>query len=365
MADVGNLLAQFGNRPGILQQVDEMKAQQTMNRLREMQMVQEQDAMQRDAVSRDAYANALGGDESAVQTLARSNPELHGQFVKNLSAMQEEQRAALDEQMTGFAAQLMSAGGDPERLKLLGLTPEQVPDAMNRLMVYKTARELVMKQSTPSNFHTDDAGVTRAYYPSAGAMQEVPGGRSYVNPSKGSTAVINQMPGGSRLSDVPKFYKDVQDVVKPQADMVRATDNVIDALDHSINTGDFTAANAARQQLAQAIGDGNTNAAELRAIGVDPFLWGVVDTAVRAATGTPTESTLKDMRRAAVLLRNSAAKAGKNQIDQMKSTAQISGDYNPEDLNTALDLGVFKPRMRTVVLYGGTPKEKTVLVPEE
>lgn len=146
------------------------------------------------------------------------------------------------------------------------------------------------------------------------------------------------MPGGKELKDLPKFRKDVLQLVKPERDTIFAADKALGALKESITTGNFSAFRGARDQLAKAFGDSQISRQEIENAGVDPsIIGGLIDKTSTLFTGTPSKDTQIQMVRALKLLREVAAKRIDSEIARNKAIGLRSG-YSAEDMDLSFDI---------------------------
>ena len=380
MSDVGNMLAQFGNRPSLLTDVANLRGQQIQNRLGEAQTSKLLNDMDQSNRLRDAYSRYAGGDQGALQEIAGIDPETHQKMQAKAMAMDKAQREEMQARVAEFGQVAISAkqAGPQAWAQAFPEIPfEQADMAIMRATASKDVFDALQAQEVarnkPPSFTDFDVGDTTTKTRWEPGAPDVGFGAGMVPVTTAprykpaGTSVTNIMPGSEKLIDVPKFQKDVQSTIDPQLKMVNTADNAITLVDDALETGNPASFNAARQQLIAAIGDGNTNAAELAQAGIDPVAWGIIDNAVKVATGTPTKDTMQQMRAAALLLRNKAAATGNSTLDKQKriaASARQSGSdvpiYDPGFLDTAFGEMQFKPRMKTVKLSSG----KTVQIPE-
>jgi len=152
------------------------------------------------------------------------------------------------------------------------------------------------------------------------------------------TNITNVMPGSKELKDLPKFRKDVLDLVKPERDTIFAADKSLGALKESIATGNFAAFRGARDQLAKAFGDSQISRQEIENAGVDPsIVGGLIDKTSTLFTGTPSRDTQIQMVKALKLLREVAAKRIDKEIARNKAIGLESG-YAPAAMDLAFDV---------------------------
>ncbi len=134
-------------------------------------------------------------------------------------------------------------------------------------------------------------------------------------PKKGQTSVTNIL-GSEKIGSIPDFRNTVRQTIKPQIDVITATDQALNQLELSVSESNPAAFNAARLQLARAIGgSGDISNKEIQAAGGDPSLYGrLVDTTSTLFTGTPTLDTQKNIQKTLKALQTVAKKKANDEI---------------------------------------------------
>jgi hypothetical protein len=178
------------------------------------------------------------------------------------------------------------------------------------------------------------------------------------------TVVQNIIPGPKEFIDIPKFRSTVQNTIKPQLDVIDATDNALEAIKDSITNNNPISFNAAKVQLAKSLGDSQLSRRDVEAAGGDPSIYGkLIDTTSEFFTSTPSIDTQKKIQSTLNVVRNLNAKKASNEIDaQRKIAARLK--YDPEAVAEALDFPQLKEKQkgfRVITLKSG----KTVTVLEE
>ena len=164
--------------------------------------------------------------------------------------------------------------------------------------------------------------------------------------------VKNIMPGDAKLADIPAFRKQVQATIEPQLKAINSADQALQAINDSLATGNFVSFNAARVQLAKALGDSQLSRRDVEQAGGDPsILGGLFDATSRLFTGTPTADTQKKIRDTLTAIRNVAAKKAQAEVDVQRKIALRSPGYSPEAVNAALDL----PELRAAPAAPASP----------
>jgi hypothetical protein len=134
-------------------------------------------------------------------------------------------------------------------------------------------------------------------------------------PGRGKTTITNIL-GSEKIASIPDFRNTVRQTIKPQIDVITATDQALNQLDLSVSQNNPAAFNAARLQLARAIGgSGDISNKEIQAAGGDPSLYGrLVDTTSTLFTGTPTLETQKNIQNTLKALQTVAKKKANDEI---------------------------------------------------
>jgi hypothetical protein len=150
--------------------------------------------------------------------------------------------------------------------------------------------------------------------------------------------VRNIIPGDKNLGDIPKFRRDVQATIDPQLKAINSSDQALQAINDSLATGNFVSFNAARVQLAKALGDSQLSRRDVEQAGGDPsILGGLLDATSRLFFGTPTPDTQKKIRDTLTAIRTVAAKKANAEVDQQRKIALRSPGYDPQAVNEALN----------------------------
>ena len=134
-------------------------------------------------------------------------------------------------------------------------------------------------------------------------------------PGRGKTTITNIL-GSEKIGSIPDFRNTVRQTIKPQIDVITSTDQALNQLQLSINENNPAAFNAARLQLARAIGgSGDISNKEIQAAGGDPSLYGrLIDTTSSLFTGTPSIDTQKNIEKTLKALQSVAKKKANDEI---------------------------------------------------
>jgi hypothetical protein len=174
------------------------------------------------------------------------------------------------------------------------------------------------------------------------------------------TVVQNIMPGDKNFSDIPAFRSSVQRTVDPLSKIVLATDNALTGINDSLKTGNFASFRAAQTQFARAIsGGGDLSQKELLAAGADPsLLGGAQDFISTAFTSTPSTDTQQKLKKTLEALRTVSINKANDEIDRQRKIALRNKNYNPQDVDTALDFPEFKKPMNGTGPFTDAEKEQ-------
>lgn len=165
-----------------------------------------------------------------------------------------------------------------------------------------------------------------------------------VEAAKPSTTITNVLPGQKALVDIPEFRAKVQKTVEPQSKAVLAADNALTAIEDSIKTNNFISFNAARTQLAKALGDSQLSRRDVEQAGGDPSLLGrLADVTSTLFTGTPTVDTQNKIRQTLQAIRKVASDKARTEIARQRTIALRSPGYAAEAVDAALDFPEFAP----------------------
>lgn len=146
-----------------------------------------------------------------------------------------------------------------------------------------------------------------------------------------------ELPGQKSLVDIPAFRQKVQATIKPQLDAITSADQALTAINDSLTTGNFVSFNAARVQLAKALGDSQLSRRDVEQAGGDPSILGrLTDTTSTLFTGTPTADTQKKIRNTLTAIRTVAEKKARGEIGVQRDIALRSPGYDAAAVERAL-----------------------------
>lgn len=183
-----------------------------------------------------------------------------------------------------------------------------------------------------------------------------------VEETKPRTTIVNQLPGQERLVDIPLFRAKVQATIEPQSKAVFAADNALTAIEDSLNTNNFVSFNAARVQLAKALGDSQLSRRDVEQAGGDPSILGrLADATSTLFTGTPTVDTQNKIKQTLEAIRKVSTDKAKQEISRQRKIALQSPGYSAEAVDVALDFPEFAPRPAGRAPAVVTPADQALL----
>lgn len=153
---------------------------------------------------------------------------------------------------------------------------------------------------------------------------------------------------------VPDFRNAVRQTISPHLNVITATDQALNQLDLSVKENNPAAFNAAKLQLARAIGgSGDISNKEISAAGGDPSIYGkLIDTTSTLFTGTPTLETQKNIQKTLNALQTIAKRKANDEINVQKNLAIESRLGTQNQIDTALDF----PELRTTAKTFNIPQ---------
>jgi hypothetical protein len=166
---------------------------------------------------------------------------------------------------------------------------------------------------------------------------------------KGNTDIKLTLPGQDKagVKGVSEFRGSVIETIKPFRNTVTSADQAIQSINDSLKTGNFISFNAARTQLAKALGDGTLSRRDVEQAGGDPsILGGLADTASTMFTGTPTADTQRKIKSTLTAIRKVAIEKGQGELAIQKQIAQQSG-YDENQMKVIFTFPEFEGKGKT------------------
>ena len=217
----------------------------------------------------------------------------------------------------------------------------------------KSLREQVEpKAEKDARFGTDRESVSAELYDKSFA-QLTTAERAIVNKrveeeqgkkaEKGAAKLTNVMPGQKDLVDIPEFRAKVQKTIAPQIESVNAADQALQAINDSITSNNFVSFNAARVQLAKALGDSQLSRRDVEQAGGDPSLFGkLLDSTSTLFTGTPTLETQNLIKNTLQAVKRVSTNKANREINIQKDIAYSTPGYDKARVDLALRFPEFE-----------------------
>lgn len=133
--------------------------------------------------------------------------------------------------------------------------------------------------------------------------------------------------------------RDYQLTVKPYTDTIDASETVVNLLNEAQAKNNPTAYEGARVQLARAVGNSSLSRKDIEAAGGDPSIAGkILDTTSVLFTGVPSTDTLRDIARAANIVKKAAQMKKDTLTMQQRDIAEKEFNFTPEQLDRQFPL---------------------------
>lgn len=241
-----------------------------------------------------AGASLLGIEDPQVQA-AKEAQALAGQFDLTSAAGLKELTLALQQraQQTGNQA-------------LASLIP-QAAQAYQKAAL----NEATVKQKTRENVPAAEEESKRVRYkqlvdelgPQKGAQAFL----KELEASKEKVAKAGVAPTVKAAGNISGVVSAYQGTVKPYTETIDAAETTVSLINEAQKTANPTAYEGARVQLARAVGNSSLSRRDIEAAGGDPSIAGkITNTTSELFTGIPTEATLRDIARAANIVKKAA-----------------------------------------------------------
>ena len=304
-----------------------------------------------ESLIKGAQALAQMGDQQgafALADYARKAQSEIAQAQQRLAAANRERQQATpnDIQIANEIATLEDTLGQLENVEA---TPERTR-AKNMLNTrLAELRRLTTKPEKDLRFGTDRESVSAELYDKSFA-QLTTAERAIVNKrvedeqgKKAEKAAAKiTMPGQKAFADIPEFRAKVQKTIAPQIESVTAADQALQAIDDSIKTNNFVSFNAAKVQLAKALGDSQLSRRDVEQAGGDPSLFGkLLDTGSVLFTGTPTLETQNLIKSTLNAIKKVSTNKANKEIKIQKDIALSTPGYDPAVVERALSFPEF------------------------
>lgn len=262
---------------------------------------------------------------------------------------------------------LATTGGEAQQIALIDAQLAELRSLkeVNGSLVDATGSVVYQGQPKTSSFGAEAERVSRELYskPFAELTQtQMAAVNQRVEAAKPRTTITNVMPGQERLVDIPEFRAKVQRTIEPQSKAVFAADNALTAIEDSLKTNNFVSFNAARVQLAKALGDSQLSRRDVEQAGGDPSILGrLTDVTSTLFTGTPTVDTQKKIKQTLEAIRTVAADKARQEIGRQRAIALRSPGYAAEAVEAALEFPEFGPRAAPAPSGDVSPDDQALL----
>ena len=245
---------------------------------------------------------------------------------------------------------LASSGGEAQEIAYVDAQLAELRGLkeVNGSLVDAAGNVVYQGQPKTSSFGAEAERVSRELYgrPFAELTQtQMAAVNKRVEETKPKTTITNVLPGQKQLVDIPEFRAKVQKTIEPQSKAVFAADNALTAIEDSLKTNNFVSFNAARVQLAKALGDSQLSRRDVEQAGGDPSILGrLFDVTSTLFTKTPTIDTQNKIKQTLNAIRTVAADKARQEIGRQRTIALRSPGYAADAVDAALDFPEFAPR---------------------
>jgi len=302
-----------------------------------------------ESIMRGAQMAAQSGDTVAASTLAEyarkaaSDLALIQQRLRERQGVDPIQQLIRAGKHTPQSIDLYSKSGNIKDLELIEKPVKgSPPPEIERLQLYR--QQLIDAGAPASQIAEVDDVIKATRGPRGTVVQNI----------------MPEFPGDKKFADIPAFRSSVQKTVEPMSKVVFATDNALTNINDSIKTNNFASFRAAQVQFARAIaGSGDLSQKELLAAGADPaILGGTADYISRLFSSTPTIDTQNKIKSTLGAIRTVSVNKANEEIDRQRKIALRNKNYNPQDVETALDFPEFKKPMGGTGPFTDAEKEQ-------
>tara|TARA_R110000822_G_C15261282_1_gene488263 strand:- start:3 stop:1259 length:1257 start_codon:yes stop_codon:yes gene_type:complete len=287
----------------------------------------------------------------ALADYARKAQSEIAQAQQRMAAANRERQQATPNDIQ-IANELSTLQDTLDQLKAQPASPQR-DRAMNLLTTrYTELQRLTTKPEKDLRFGTDRESISAELYDKPFATL-TPAERGIVNKrvedeqgrkaEKGAAKLTNVMPGQEKFADIPKFRADVQKTIAPQIESVNAADQALQAINDSITKNNFVSFNAARVQLAKALGDSQLSRRDVEQAGGDPSLFGkLLDSTSTLFTGTPTLETQNLIKNTLQAVKKVSTNKATREIDAQRQIAYSTPGYDKARVDLALKFPEFE-----------------------
>ena len=298
---------------------------------------------------------------NGAKTLAQMGDQQGAFALADFARKAQVQIAEQQQRLAAGQASLAAAGrerfqADPEKVRLareVALLSGPVGSIEYNTAYAKSLREQVEpKAEKDARFGTDRESVSAELYDKSFAQLTI-AERAIVNKrveeeqgkkaEKGAAKLTNVMPGQKDFADIPEFRAKVQKTIAPQIESVNAADQALQAINDSITSNNFVSFNAARVQLAKALGDSQLSRRDVEQAGGDPSLFGkLLDSTSTLFTGTPTLETQNLIKNTLQAVKRVSTNKANREINVQRDIAYSTPGYDKARVDIALRFPEFE-----------------------
>ena len=312
-------------------------------------IAQQIDQTNPESILKGAQMLAQMGDQQGAMALAQYARQAQSEMA------QTQQRLAAA-RASDAAAGRERFQADPEKVRLareVALLSGQVGSIEYNTAYAKSLKEQVEpKVEKDARFGTDRESVSAELYDKSFAQLTI-AERAIVNKrveeeqgkkaEKGAAKLTNVMPGQKDFADIPEFRAKVQKTIAPQIESVNAADQALEAINDSITKNNFVSFNAARVQLAKALGDSQLSRRDIEQAGGDQSLFGkLLDSTSTLFTGTPTLETQNLIKNTLQAVKRVSTNKANREINVQRDIAYSTPGYDKARVDMALRFPEFE-----------------------
>lgn len=305
---------------------------------------------------------------NGAKTLAQMGDQQGAFALADFARKAQVQIAEQQQRLAAGRASDAAAGrerfqADPEKVRLareVALLSGPVGSIEYNTAYAKSLREQVEpKAEKDARFGTDRESVSAELYDKSFAQLTI-AERAIVNKrveeeqgkkaEKGAAKLTNVMPGQKDFADIPEFRAKVQKTIAPQIESVNAADQALEAISDSITKNNFVSFNAARVQLAKALGDSQLSRRDVEQAGGDPSLFGkLLDSTSTLFTGTPTLETQNLIKNTLQAVKKVSTNKANREINVQRDIAYSTPGYDKARVDLALRFPEFEAVKETPI----------------
>ena len=321
----------------------------------------------------DPQMKIISARQQIIGRLDQTNPTSMLEGAKMLAQMGDQQGAfaladyarkaqseiaQAQQRFAAGQASLAAAGrervqADPEKVRLakeVALLSGPVGSIEYNTAYAKSLKEQIEpKAEKDARFGTDRESVSAELYDKSFAQLTI-AERAVVNKrveeEQGKKAEKGAgkftFPGQEKFADIPKFRSDVQKTIEKPLASIFSADQALQAIDDSIQTNNFVSFNAARVQLAKALGDSQLSKRDVEQAGGDPSLFGkLTDSTSVLFTGTPTLETQNLIKKTLQAVKKVSTNKANAEVEAQRKIAYSTKGYD----KTLVDQALYFPEL--------------------